>query len=511
MNRIPNAQSRKPTSNLQGRAPNANLRPQAAIMRYTQRTFTLLVAGVALTACDFLDPRGVTNPTVTESSFIGTPNSAAAWARGVERQLAVTMNQVLMGTEVVSDNLFNNRTLFSKVFDIPEIESSDFDVTNIQEAIHRLREMANQGIEIYVPGDAQATTETRAQLHFLRGYASLLSGELFVALPGEPGGPALSPGDHFQRAVEDFQMARGLTGNAQLRDALLLGVARAHYGNGDRGAAVAAAGEVRATAPLVLKNAIFDQAGGATNTMQTAIYTSANNEFQPLPRLDFLFPKYYLRSAGAQSPVAILKGEEAFLILAEAAVSQGNLGEARSVLIDLLGVVAQRPVEAINESAQRRGRDGGTWIFPNSEEVRVAASPEDEFREGLVLTRSDGPVMIPTVSGTSVTEAMLEAATTEESLLELIYLMRQEIFVVEGRRMTDLGIRFPVALNEALTNENIAEGGPATQAQIPSFIPLNFGLDAFDYEDGDTEAVIRHNMNRVIVENRSSAAVAPFH
>jgi hypothetical protein len=494
-----------------GGAPS-NPSPKVASMPSNLRRLlsTLAVVGLATAGCDTLNPTEVTNPTVTESSFVGTPNSALAWSRGVERQLAVTMNQVLMGTEVVSDNLFNNRTLYSKVFDIPELDASDFDVRNIAQAVSRLRRLAEDGLNIYVPGDPNSTPQIRADLHFLRGYSHLLAGELFVALPGAPGGPLLTPSQHFAAAVADFDAAIAASSNAAFQNTARLGIARAHYGNGNRAAARTAAQAVRAAAPTLLRNAQFDQAGGATSTIQTAVYTSVNNEFQPLPRLDFLFPKYYQRSAGAQSPVAILKGEEAFLILAEAAISEGSLTDARAILTDLIGVVNQRPREMVNEAGQRRGRGGGTWIYPNNASILVAASPTDPPRAGLVLNRT-AATEVPTVSGTSVTAAMLAAATTDQALLELLYLMRQEIFVLEGRRMTDLGIRFPLPLDEALTNPNISTSDAALNAQLPSFIPLQYGLDAFQYQDGAALAVITHNMNRVIVQNRTSPFVAPFH
>lgn len=496
------------------RGASANPRPQVAAMaRNRRRLFsTTVMAGLLATAagCDTLNPTEVTNPTVTESSFVGTPNSALAWSRGAERQLAVAMNQVLMGAEVVSDNLFNNRTLYSKVFDIPELDAADFDVRNIAQAVSRLRRLADDGLNIYVQGDANSTPQIRADLHFLRGFSHVLAGELFVALPGAPGGPTLTPAQHFAQAVADFESAIGLSTNATFQNTARLGIARAQYGAGNRTAARTAAQAVRTAAPTLLRYAQFDQAGGATSTVQTAVYTSVNNEFQPLPRLDFLFPKYYQRSAGAQSPVAILKGEEAFLILAEAAISEGNLAEARTVLTELIGVVNQRPRETVNEAGQRRGRGGGTRIYPNSANVLVAASPSDTPRAGLVLNRT-ATTQVPTVSGTSVTETMLTAATTDVALLELLYLMRQEIFVLEGRRMTDLGIRFPLPLDEALTNPNVSTTDPALNAQLPSFIPGNYGLDTFQYQDGGTLATITHNMNRVIVQNRATRFVAPFH
>jgi hypothetical protein len=117
----------------------------------------VLFAVLAPTGCDFLDPTEVKNPNVTDDDFLRTPNAAATWTRGVERELAATVNQLVMGAEVVSDNLYNNRTLFSKVFDIPIIEATDFDVTNIQQQIHRLRAMADYGINEVVPADAAET------------------------------------------------------------------------------------------------------------------------------------------------------------------------------------------------------------------------------------------------------------------------------------------------------------------------------------------------------------------
>lgn len=480
-------------------------------MRRRLNTLVLLLTFAAVGGCDFLDPTTVSNPNVTDDKFLETPRPASVWARGVERQLAAAIDELVMGSEVVSDNLFNNRTLFSKVFDIPRLDAEDFDVTNIQGAIERLREMADQGLEVVVPADPTTTDEQRAQLHFHRGYAHLLNGTYFVGLPAEAGGPVVEPSVHLSRAIEDFQAVRGLSSDPELQAVALLAIARAQYRAGNRDAAETAAAEVIATAPDLLRNVQFDITDGPTNTMQFAIYESGQDEFQPLPRLDFLFPKYYSESAGEQKPIAILKGEEAFLILAEAMIGRGDLPGARAVLEDLLDLVASRPTALVDDGNQRRGRRGGTRIYPNSADVLVAASPEDTPRAGLVLTRNEGPVEVPVVSGTSVTVAMLENATSETDLLELLYLMRQEIFVVEGHRMADLGIRFPMATREAEVNPNVDVTSPALEPRIPDFIPGNTALDSFTYEDGDALAVIGYNMNRILVENRASDAVLPFH
>ncbi len=480
------------------------------IMRSRTLAFVALSV-VALTAgCDLLDPTKVTNPTVTEGTFLGTSNAAASWTRGVERQLASTVNTVITGTEVVSDNLFNNRTLFSKVFDIPQIDASDFDVRNIQADVHRLRAMATQGLEVILPEDPSATDEMRAQLYFARGYAYLLGGELFVALPLEGGGAVAQPSEHLALAVQDFQQAASLSADDALRAAATLALARAQYDAGNRDAAVAAAQQAKAMNPSQIRYVQYDNVDGPTNSMQFAIYDSGQDEFQPLPRLDFLFPKYYSEAVGDQSPIAIVKGEEAYLILAEADLGQGDVAAARDELTDLLQLVASRPKALIDDRGQLRGRRGGTWIYPDASNILVKASPDAPARAGLVLTRGTGPVQVPTVSGTSVTQDMLDAAVTVDDMLYLLYLMRQEIFVVEGRRMTDLGIRFPVALDEALTNPNVDESSPALTAQIPSFIPRNYQLDGFTYKDGDTLAVILHDMNAVLVANKTSPEVLPF-
>ena len=471
-----------------------------------------LVSVLAVGGCDFLDPTGVDNPTVTEETFLETPTAASSWTRGVERQLAQTVDEVIMGTEVVSDNVFNNRTLFSKVFDIPQIEAQDFDVENIQYEVHRLREMADQGLNVVAPADPDATDEMLALFHFARGYAYLLAGELFVGIPAEPNGPIVSPEDQLALAVDDFESAGGLSTEADFQAAAMLAIARAQYAAGNKSAAVSAAQQARNMAPELIRFVQYDNVDGPGNTMQFAVYDSPfGDEFQPLPRLDFLFPKYYSETAGDESPIAILKAEETYLILAEAALSDGDLPGARTEMKDLLDLVAIRPVEDVDDRGQERGRRGGTWIYPNEASVAVAASPDAEPRDGLVLTRSNPTVPVPTVSGTSVTAQMIDDAGTEEELLYLLYLMRQEIFVLEGRRMTDLGIRFPVALDESLTNPNVSDGAAALQAQIPGFIPLDYGLDSFTYSDGDPVAIIHNDMNDVIVSNRTSTAVLPFH
>src|SRR5690606_22254844 len=109
-----------------------------------------------------------------------------------------------------------------------------------------------------------------------------------------------------------------------------------------------------------------------------------------------------------------------------------------------------------------------------------------------------GKIKAYPVSATKVTSADIRAADTKNELLYLIYLMRQEIFFAEGRRMIDLGIRFPVSQLEEQNNANVRS--EHTQAQIPSFIPLNQELDDFSVDQQSGVVTIKHDMNKVLVQ-----------
>src|SRR5690606_33076589 len=113
-----------------------------------------LVLLLCLQACELTE---VSNPNITDDSYINTPGATSSWRQGLQRQLALTLNQVIVGTELVSDNYFNNRTLSSKVFDIPQIDYFDLDVDNMQRAVHRLREMADYGLQTVIPADTAST------------------------------------------------------------------------------------------------------------------------------------------------------------------------------------------------------------------------------------------------------------------------------------------------------------------------------------------------------------------
>jgi hypothetical protein len=150
----------------------------------------------------------------------------------------------------------------------------------------------------------------------------------------------------------------------------------------------------------------------------------------------------------------------------------------------------------------------------------VAASPDDTLRSGLVRDRGANaiPFQVPVISGTSVTDDIIDDQTTEDGALELLYLMRQEIFIGEGRRAADLGIRLPLTRNERTLNPNIDAGDDVLEGFVPAYIPTSSGIPLLDLcvvggeasgcaypRPNDAEAVILVNMNEVLVENKSEA------
>lgn len=109
-----------------------------------------------------------------------------------------------------------------------------------------------------------------------------------------------------------------------------------------------------------------------------------------------------------------------------------------------------------------------------------------------------------------MTDDLIDRLITVEEALEIVYRLRQEIFLAEGRRMYDLGIQWPVPQVEILNNPNISEG-PATEGVVPDFLPPGSEFDAWTSINFDEkQAILMHNLNRILVQNRSSDRVVPF-
>jgi hypothetical protein len=462
----------------------------------------VVLGTLALQACSVL------NPNVTEDVYLGNPNAAKSWVTGLRRQLALTMNQVVVSTELVSDNYFNNRTLSSKVFDIPQIDYIDLDVNNLQVQVQRLREMSEYGLNKVLPADVTTTAADSSEVYFSCAFAHILSGELFVGLPGSAYGPVMTPAAHLLLGLSQLDKAISLSQDANDIAAYTLLKARAYYALGDvvNAAKFATAGIGNTT---LLRQVKYDGLNGVSNDMQTYLFSSTNNEFAPLPRLDFLDPKYFHTGLAAtdQKPVTIVKAEEAYLILAEAQIATAKMPEARNTLKSLLSaVVANRPVVLVDD--KKETRNGGNRTDYPLTAVKVKFDANDSLRSNYVLNRQAGNIKVYTVSGTLVTANDLDAAVTADQLLYILYRLRQEIFMAEGRRMTDLGIKFPVSQTEQLNNPNVTS--EYIRAQIPSFIPLSRGMDDFTYDREKGIVTMKYDMNAVLVSNKHAKEIFPF-
>jgi len=479
-------------------------------MNQQMKTFkkAYLAGLIALTAasCELTE---VTNPYVTEDRFLNTPQAAITWLNGVRRQASTTVGTVVEFTELVSDNYFNNYTQSSKVFDIPQINHYDVDVTRIQSAIHKLMEMSEFGLTEVLSADAESTPLQRAELLLYKAYAQLLGADLYVGLPTEPLGPVKTPAELLTGAIALLTEAQDIFQDPDDKRICALLMARAYHRLGDATQAVTRAQEALAN-PLLLRQVKYGTQTGPSNNFQSAIFSSNTNSFAPLPRLDFLDPKYFHTTAVVfedEKPIAIAKAEEAYLIIAEAQIAANQLTQARQTLHSLLTeTVAARPVVMIDDS--RETRNGGNRDDYPLTEVQVRFDADDQPRSGYVLDRQQGNIPAYTVSGTRVTGEDINAAADADGLLYLVYRLRQELFIAEGRRMTDLGIRFPVSQQEELSNANV--GSAHTQPVLPAFIPGDRAMDDFTHDTATGTVTMRYDMNKVLIENKTDETIIPF-
>ena len=466
-----------------------------------------IMACTGLHSCNLFD---VTNPYVTEDRFINSPQAATIWMNGLKRQSSQTVGTVVEFTELVSDNYFNNYTQSSKVFDIPEINHFDIDVRRIQTSIHLLLETAKFGIDKVLPNDPEATPEQLADCNFYMGYAHLLAGELYVAMPEAPNGAVLTPQQHLEKAIQYFTVAQNSYPDAEDKLSCDLAIARAYHRIGNKTEARTAALKITNADPMLLRQVFYGTQSGPNNNFQNAIFSGTNNQFAPLPRLDFLDPKYFNLTSvivDDQKPISILKAEEAFLILAEAALADSDIQAAKTFLVRLVeDVVSKRPVTALDDS--RETRNGGNRNDYPLTQVDVRFDANSPWKSGLVLDRKAGEINAFSVSGTHVTVTEINNAATVDQLLYLTYLIRQEVFFAEGRRMTDLGIRFPISELEFNNNSNVNESHLVEI--IPSFIPLNLEMDGFTVDPVSGNVTMKHDMNKVLVTNKQSELVIPL-
>ena len=468
---------------------------------------TIVCTVLLLVACtdgfnDTVDFTVVENPNLSESSVVGQPNSATIWALGIEREISRTLNEILILAELGSDNYMNDQTFYSQFLDNLDIRTTDPDIRDTQNEIARVAKMAIFGLDEVGPGDPEYTAELEGEFNFYLGVARLYAGMYFSALPQETLGAPISSADNLQSAIASFDAAIAISAKPEYH----LAKARAYYLLGNKPEAVTAAQAALNLSSSFTRFAQYDQLNGPVNTMESALFArSTFDDFQPLPTLDFLDPKYSFLSPEQDPSVHYLKAEEAYLILAEANLADNNLLGAQTNLEDLLTLIGTREVRNFDDKIEGRTHfDEGSR--PDNATIVVNG------RAGLVLDRQAGNVDIPSVSGTSLTNADITAMTLGDAALELLYRTRQEVFIAEGLRFVDMGVKLVINENEILQNENISDGDPSTIAVIPSFInSVVADLDAITYVAGSGVATTAIDLNSILVANKASAEVLPFH
>lgn len=466
---------------------------------------TIVLIG-SISACSLIE---VDNPNITDKTFLGTPQSASIWLNGIKKQLSSTLNQTVVFSEMVSDNYFNNSSLSNQVFDNPTLLSIDLDIDQLQRQVSRLREMAEYGIREVVPAAQENTTEILAEMYFYGAYAYLLTAELHDYFPMEEAGVVHPAKTHLQKASEYLQKAIDLDSKPERINAYTLALARVHYHLGNNAEASSFARAAIQADPMLLFTAKFDGISGTSNLMQSYTFSSSTNTFAPLPRLDFLDPKYFHvgNISADQKPIALLKIEEAYLILAEAALGNQDINGAKTYLSQLISeVVPKRPTATVN--AKHAVRKGTRSDYPLSDAVLVKSDQNAAAKSRLVLPRTETDIKVYQVSGTSATVSDVEQAETLDEILYLLCLIRQEIFMSEGRRMTDLGIRFPVSNIEKQNNPHVED--QHLIATIPAYIPQETGMDDFEYNAQTQVVTIKHDLNKIIVENKFKTNVLPL-
>lgn len=472
-----------------------------------KRIIYVALAIFTLASCELIEPADIQNPNVAEKDFLENPNAMSAWVNGEDRTLSETVGLFAECTELMSDNMMNDYTLGSKEFDKPVIQSRDVFVNKMSHAVAKLREQADFGLNTVAKADRTTTEEQLFRLSLCKGYSYLLAGEYFTGMPVEAHGPAKAWEENLNMAISTFNKAMTLADSETQKAVVSALQARAAHRLGNKQEAVEYAEAALNYDNNFAEMAKFDGKQNFISGIQ--MYTAgdgANNKlfgtcFQPLPRLDFLDPKYFMRSSVDGRSICIAKAEEPMMILAEAALSEGDLAKAKKHMNDILSLVATRPVgEKVDDRIEDRGATKAVQ-YPDTTTYRVRASSQEHYREGLVLNRRK-LITVPMISGTSVTSQMIEQSRDVDSSLELLYLMRQEIFFSEGRRAADLGIRMP--LYDVQIN-GTTNGKEFSEALIPDYIPLKKGMDAFDMDKEKKTVTIKYNMNKVLVEHKEEA------
>ena len=479
----------------------------------TSKAALALLAVLAAGTCDAINPTKVNNPTTTDEDLARAKNPTAALMPGLRAQFARMINAYVVAAAVISDDYSIHGTGIVVTMDEPHlvtpilVNSTGTSASGAYWNVQELRALGDFVIHVIIPNDEDPDPAHVAEAHYYRGMAYLTLGEIFSHAPHEEDGEAQPDSVALGKAVTDLQKATAF--GPQTHAAL----ARAARLQGDASAAEAAANSALDSAPDLLFAPGYDEAFLA-NTSVFFLVVRALQEMQPLPRLDFLDPKYTTRG----SPIAIAKAEEMHLILAEAALSRGDLAAARTGLVNAINIAGTRGTVDFDDVDERRNAD--LSLRPRSSEIMIRADADSPYRAGLVVDRPADELQVPSVSATSLDADSIAGLGSADELWHALWLARQEIMLLEGRRLADLGIKLPMMLREIDLNPNITEGGPGTVVVVPAYIPQTprYAMDIYspvEIYDGtgpdapllETEVTMQVDMNRVLVRNNAS----PFH
>jgi hypothetical protein len=475
------------------------------------RAFALLAVlatGLASTACDFLDPTEVENPRTTDEDLAQAEEPTAALLPGLETEFATALENIVYITECVSDNYAIHGTGLDADWDFPnDITPSVMDGEGPYYAIQQLAGLANFVIDDIIPGDATAQPEDVAWAYYYRGMARLFMGENYTHAPVEESGTMIPADQLLDLAVTDLNQATSGGGTVAL--AANAALARAYRWLGNESSSASAANQVLNGDPEFYLGQGYD-ANSNANTAASYLVFRALQEMQPLPRLDFLDPKYLTREA--EIPYA--KAEEMHLILAEIDLANGSYDDGKAHLGDAIRLAQSRPTTSWVDEDPRNNSD--LTIRPRDAEIQVRADADSPYRAGLVQDRNGASTTQHIISGSSLNPDSVEALPNgdPDAIWHAFWLARQEILFLEGRRMADLGIRFPIMKREYEANPNINLGDPGTGVLVPSYIPPSRNMDLYDpaspYDDGEvlttTFITIDFDMNKILVQNN----VSPF-
>ncbi|MGH7455520.1 MAG: hypothetical protein ACRENG_29470, partial [bacterium] len=296
-----------------------------------------------IVGCALIDPIDVENPQTTREDVRGARDTATPFLAGVQRRFSNAMEQMAYFTDVVSDNYDNVQTFISPEADKPTLITPRDLTLNGGAGPYfepqELRALAEFAISAVVPSDASATAAQKAEFFFYAGMAYLLLAENFGAVPVKPDGPPVDWKNLPATAIGYFDQGLATSTAGDLNTRFHLAKARAFRLAGNAAQASAEADLAIAGGPAnYVFTARYDPAND-TNTSNSFAVTRALNDMQPLPRLDFLDPKYI----ATDTPIPVLKMEEAHLIKAEVALAANDLAGCKTNLINAVTLAKSRP------------------------------------------------------------------------------------------------------------------------------------------------------------------------